>query len=364
MKNSTILIVILSLVLIIMLTGCGKQGSETIDTNKKVKEKPVPVIVETAVLADLEEYITFTAKLEGITDIYLTSESSGKVVELHKHLGDWVEKGEAIGNIENDSYQHQLIQARASLLAAEASVELATMQMETSEELFAASKISRGEYITSQSSYKQALAARESAQVGLKQSELAVKSAQFTAPVAGFISDLKLEIGSYIGMGQQVCRIVDNSKLMIKTGLGEKDIIGIKKGQQVYITSEYYDEPIEGKITGIGIAPVNGSINYPIEIELENPDITLLPGMVVSGKILRKTYTHVLYTSINNLTQVYDEYLLYTISSKNRAEEHKVKLGNQIERNVIILSGINPGDLIVVEGANSLSNNTLVDIKR
>ncbi|MCF7920523.1 MAG: efflux RND transporter periplasmic adaptor subunit [Candidatus Cloacimonetes bacterium] len=361
--NKIIKLLISGLLLSILFTGCAKSNPATQAMNSKNVEKPVPVMVETATLADLEEYISFTAKLEGITDIYLTSESSGKVMELKKQLGDWIEKGEAIGSIENDSYQNMLIQARASLLSAEASVELAELQMETSEKLFMEARISRSEYISAQSSYKQAQAARENARVALKQSELNVKNAQFTAPVSGYISDLKLEIGSYIGIGQQVCRIVDNRKLVIKTGLSEADIFGIKKGQKVNIISDHSEIPVNGKITGIGIAPINGSIHYPVEIELENPGKSLLPGMVVSGNILRKTYEKVLYTSINNLTQIYDEYLLYTINDENRAEQHKVKLGSQIERNVIIISGINPGDRVVIEGASSLNNNSLVEIK-
>ncbi len=356
-------LLISGLLLSILWSGCAKSNPGSQTGNMKSVEKPVPVMVRTATLADLDEYISFTAKLEGVTDIYLTSESSGKVAELKKHLGDWVEKGEAIGSIENDSYLNQLTQANATLMAAEASVELAEMQMGTTEKLFNEARIARSEFITAQSSYKQALAARENAQVGLKQSELAVKNAQFTAPVSGYISDLKLEIGAYIAMGQQVCRLVDNRKLVIKTGLGEGDISGLKKGQKVFINSDYYKGQISGIITGIGIAPVNGSVNYPVEIEMENPAKTLLPGMIVAGKILRQTFNQILYTSMNNLTQVYDEYLIYTVNDQNRAQQHKVELGRQIEGNVIILSGLNPGDQIVIEGANSLKDNSLVEIK-
>ncbi|MCF7912670.1 MAG: efflux RND transporter periplasmic adaptor subunit [Candidatus Cloacimonetes bacterium] len=363
MKKYNFKIVILALTMIIFFAGCGKGRPGVAKSSVNKVEKPVPVMVQKLELADLDEYVSFTAKLEGITDIYLTSESSGKVIELNKKLGDWVKKGETIGKIENDSYLNNLDQANASLLAAEASVELANMQYESTKKLFEAEKVSRGTYISTGSSLKQAQAGYASAQALLKQNELAVKNAQFTAPVSGYISDLKLEVGAYIGMGQQVCRIVDNSKLMIKTGMGEKDISGIKTGQKVYINSDYYDGEIEGRISGIGIAPVNGSVNYPLEIELTNPGKILLPGMVVTGKIQRESYQQVLYTSINNLVQVYDKYMVYVINQDNRAEQRDIEIGKQIERNVILVSGVNPGELLVVEGANSLNNNTLVEIK-
>ena len=364
MKKYNITILIIALTMILLFAGCGKGKPAAAIEKSKAVEKPVPVMVQKLELADLEEFVSFTAKLEGITDIYLTSESSGKVIELNKKLGNWVKKGETIGKIENDNYLNNLDQANASLLAAEASLELAQMQYESTRKLFEAEQVSRGAYISSESSLKQAQAGYASAQAFLKHNELAVKNAQFTAPVSGYISDLKLEIGSYIGMGQQVCRIVDNSRLAIKTGMGENDISGIKTGQKVYISSDYNDGILQGIISGTGIAPVNGSINYPVEIELENPGKTLLPGMVVTGKILMESYQQVLYTSINNLTQVYDKYMVYVINEDNRAEQRYIEIGKQIERNVLLTKGINPGELLVVEGANSLNNNTLVEIKK
>jgi RND family efflux transporter MFP subunit len=364
MKRTILSLISLSVIMLIVMTGCGKRNPKAAMTKTRSVEKAIPVMVERIVPADLEEYISFTAKLEGITDIYLMSESSGKVLAIDKHLGDWVDKGETIGRIENDSYLNQLTQAEANLLAAAAGLEVAAMSMEASQKLFEDNKISRSEFISAQSSHKQALAGHESAQALLKQSQLAVRNAQFTAPVSGYISDLKLEIGAYIGMGQQVCRLVDNSRLIIKTGLGESDVSGIKQGQKVYITKDGYEKGLDGIVSGIGIAPVNGSSSYPIEIELDNPDQALLPGMVVSGRVLRKTYEKVLFTSINNLTQVYDEYLVYIINNENRAEYRRVKIGRQIERNVIIVSGIVSGELLVVEGANSLSDNALVEIKK
>jgi RND family efflux transporter MFP subunit len=358
-----VLVMILYSISLLLVSGCAKEmpGKKTDSIDQR--EIPVPVMVNKINLSDLEEYLNFTAKLEGITDIIMVSESNGRVKEIDKNLGNWVNKGETIGRISNDSYLNQLEQAKASLLASEAALELAEMQRDATFSLYEAQKLSRSEFVLVQSNYKQAQAAYESAQAILKQSELNVLNAQFAAPVSGYISDLKLEVGSYISMGQQVCRLVDNSKLVIKTGIGQKDIIGIKTGQQVLITSEFDDRILYGKITGSGIAPVNGSINYPVEIELENPDRSLLPGMVISGKILRNTYNQVIYTSMNNLTQIYDEYFVYVINSASRAELHKVELGKQIGRNVIIKSGIEPGDLLVIEGSNSLSDNTLVEIK-
>ena len=150
MKKYNIKILITAMIMILLVAGCGKGRPGVAIEKGKAVEKPVPVMVQKLELADLDEFVSFTAKLEGITDIYLTSESSGKVIELNKKLGDWVKKGETIGKIENDSYLNNLDQANASLLAAEASLELAQMQYESTRKLFEAEKVSRGAYISAE----------------------------------------------------------------------------------------------------------------------------------------------------------------------------------------------------------------------
>ncbi len=164
-----------------------------------------------------------------------------------------------------------------------------------------------------------------------------------------------------VSMGMKVAGIVNSNKLIIRTGIGESDISFVKKGNDV--TINYYGKNYQGKITGVGIRPVTGGNNYPIEITLNNPNLELFPGMIVEAKIYSYTFENVLYTSIENLREKYDKQFVYVINKKNRAELRIIELGEKIANNVIIKTGLQKGDKLVIDGIDSISDGTLVEIK-
>ncbi len=106
-----------------------------------------------------------------------------------------------------------------------------------------------------------------------------------------------------------------------------------------------------------------GTASFPIEIVLDNKDGLLLPGMVVEGYILAHVYEDVIYTSLNNISEKYDDKLVYIIDENDTAHKVNVQLGREIDRNVIIEEGLRPGDKLVREGYENLQEGTKVIIK-
>ncbi|MBN2016883.1 MAG: efflux RND transporter periplasmic adaptor subunit [Candidatus Cloacimonetes bacterium] len=353
-------IIILIGMTVLLLNACSKPGGFGA-TNKEMV--PTSVIVEVVQPGDLEEYIKVVGTLEGITDITLSSEVNGKITEVFKELGDWVDKGVPIGSIDNTDLKNYVDQAEASLLAAQASFESAQLNLTTSEKLYNDGKISKMSYLEAQIGFKSAQAGLEAAKAGLASAKRALSNSLFTAPVSGYITHINLEIGQMIGAGSPVCTIVNTKKLVIKTGIGESDILVVKKGQHVRIHYGENGYDIDGVITGVGIKPLAGTANYPIEITIDNKDRMLLPGMVVEGYILAHVYEDVIYTSLNNISEKYDEKLVFVIDEENVAHKVMIDLGYEVDRNVIIKQGLKPGDKLVREGYENLQEGTKVVIK-
>ncbi|MDP8315527.1 MAG: efflux RND transporter periplasmic adaptor subunit [Candidatus Celaenobacter antarcticus] len=354
-------VIILSGALVLLLSACSKPGGG-FDRMKK-EAAPTSVIVEIIKPRDLEEFIKIVGTLEGITDITLSSEVNGKIVEKLKNLGDWVNKGEAIGRIDNADLKNMVDQADASLLAAKASFENAQLNLTTSEKLYEDNKISKMAYLEAQIGFKSSQAGLEAAKAGLENAQRHLKNSMFTAPVSGFITNIYLEVGETIGAGSPVCSIVNTKKLILKTGIGESNILNVSKGLHVSIHYDNYAKEFDGVITGVGIKPITGTANYPIEIEINNEDQMLLPGMVVVGYILVHMYEDVIYTSLNNISEKYDDRLVYIIDENNTVHKVNIELGEKIDRNVIIKRGLQPGDKLVREGYENLQEGTKVIIK-
>jgi len=289
-KISKLTIVIL--VLTISLISCTGNKKPEKSMGDKSKEKEVIVMVQEMKLQDLDKYVNIIGKLEGITDVDLSCETNGKVVEIYKNLGDWVNKGEAIGRVDNTDAENMLLQAQAALLASEANLETANMSMAASQNLHDENIISESEFLQAKSSLKNAQAGYNGALASAESARKNLDNSQFTAPVSGYIAELRLEVGEMVNPGMKIAGIVNSKKLKIKAGISESDISFVQKNDPVKII--YKNKEYVGKISGVGIRPTSGGNNYPVEIVLNNPNNKLYPGMVIEGRIFSQTYNDIL----------------------------------------------------------------------
>ena len=344
--------------MILLLAGCGRGRGPAAEPVEEIQ----PVTVEELTLRELDDYINVSGRLEGITNITMSSETSGRILEVYKKLGDRVNRGERIGKVENDVYQYRLDQAEAALASAQASMDTAQRNLNFAEESLKTNLISQAEYNSALTAFKGAKAAYDGAKAGLEAARTGVSGSFFTAPEAGTITNLNISKGQFIMAGAPVATITDASQLLIKTGVSESQIAKLKRGQTVEISYPDLDTPFKGRVRGFGISPLAGSATYPVEIELANTR-SLLPGMVVSAKILTNRYTDLLYTSITHFSNEFGSYYAYVIDSENKAHRRKVELGRMIGENALIASGLEVGDLIVTSGAENLEEGRSVEIR-
>jgi RND family efflux transporter MFP subunit len=318
------------------------------------------VIIESVVERDLNEYIRLTGVLEGKTDITFNSEVSGQIVGIYKRLGDSVRRGEAIGKIDNAEQEIFVKQAESVLLAAQASLIAAQATYNANSSLYQENRLSSVEYQMSLSNYKNALATVQNASAQLELRERNLRNSLFRSPVDGRIVNLPIRVGQTIAPGQKIAGIADIRSLKIRSGVGENAIRSLQRGQVARISYRGNPDTFEGKVTGIGYKPLDNIVSYPIEIEMANPEMKLYPGMVVNVEIRSHTHSQVIYMLLNNVQKEYDQHFVYVVDAENTAHKTYVTLGKQINENVIILSGLKSGDMLVVEGFDNIADGVKV----
>ncbi len=344
---------------ITLFAACGKGRGPA----PKAKEDIQPVTVEELTLRPLDDFITVSGKLEGITNVTMSSEASGRILQLYKKLGDRVNRGERIGRIDNDVYQYRLEQAEAAIASAQSGFDTAQRNLNYAEESLKKNLISQLEYNSALAAFKAAKAALDGAKAGLETARSQVSGSYFTAPESGTISNLNIATGQYINAGAPVATITDASRLLIKTGVGESQISKLRKGQKAEIAYPGLADPIAGSVRGFGISPLPGSANYPVEIEVANPS-SLLPGMVVTAKVVTDHYSDLLYSSLTYFTREFGKTYAFVIDSDNKARKQEVSLGRIIGEYVLIESGLDIGDRIVTSGAENLEEGSRVEIRK
>ena len=356
MNNRIILIVITALLL---LSACGKKGSKAPMPKEKDSQA---VMVQELAPGTLEDFVSISGKLEGITDITMSSETSGRILQLYKRLGDRVAKGERIGMVENDIMQIRVEQAEAALASAETSMDNARRNLSYAESSKAKNLISEVEYNTAVAAFKGAKAAYDGAKAAMEAARLAMTNSYLVAPEAGTISNLLVASGQYINPGQAIAKITDAKSLILKTGVGESQIAKLKKGLAAQITYIGSKQVFSGRIRGFGSSPITNTANYAVEIEVPGNGV-LMPGMVVSARILTDRYTNLIYTSIANISKEFGKDYVFIVQN-DKAIKREVNLGRIIGENVELLSGVAEGDLLVTTGAENLEDGTAVNIRK
>ena len=377
-KKNT-LIYVIALVLIFNILACSKkekinESKEVVSTTKaqvetaEVKsiknneEEDLPIaLVRTIKKENLQDYVQVSGKLEGITEVDIKSETSGKIIDLYKNLGDWVEKDEKIGKVDNEVIEIQLEQAKAGLLSAKSSYTVAENNYKAVSQLYEEKIASESEYQNAMANFNTAKANLQSAKATLRSAEKNYDNSLLKSSVSGYIADINLKIGEFLSNGNIICKIVNTKKLKINAGLSESEILKIRKNQEVDVYSAIFDKTYKAQIVGIGKSP-NSSLLYPIEIQFDN-DGNLYSGMVVSINIFSKTYRNIIKVSMNEIIKEYDDYYAYILNDDATVKKVKVTIDKFIKQDAIISSGLKINDNIVTEGLDLLNDGEKVKAK-
>ena len=363
-KKSKLLLLFIPLIIIIFvfIILLPKKGKKKDKPNDAVKEEILPIVIAKKVSkSNLPEYIITTGKLEGISHIKMMSEISGKLISLNKNLGDWVNKGESIGSVDNRVIKIRLEQSRASLLASDAKYSVAQQNMEAIKQLFDANEVSRTEYDESVATFTSAKANVENAKLAVKQAEIDLDNSLFKAPSSGYITDLKMNIGEYILMETYIGTIVNSKELVINAGVSEKDIGKIKKGNSVIV--EYNNKSYSAKIIGFGIALSHNGFSYPVKIKLKN-DGTLFPGSIAKIKILSQVFKDIIKISNNYISVEYGKSYIFVVSMKNILKRREIKTGKSVEDFLIVEDGVSVGEYYYQGDMGLYTDGTKVEVNR
>jgi RND family efflux transporter MFP subunit len=345
----------------VFLTSCSKKEEKPGQSNSMRPETPARTVkIEKVAPKDLQLYAEITGKLEGITDIVFYSELGGKVRSVEKKLGDQVKKGEAIAYLDSQSYKITYDQTRSELKSSEANLDALNIKLEATQKLFESGKVSRFELANDQSSAKRAEAAVEGARANVERARLNYENSKFLSPADGFIAQINIKQGQFIGAGQPVASIVDCSKLIIRTGVGESDIGFVRTGSVAEITHNASGQKIEGKITAIA-KKIDQTGRYPVEIEIENGTNGFFPGMIISGKVESLKLENVIYTGFDNISEEFGKYFVFAVMD-GTAVKKQVQPGKKYGSFVLINEGLEAGEELIVSGIDGINGGDKVRI--
>ena len=237
----------------------------------------------------LELTIEASGVIEAISSVEIKSKASGEILYLGAEVGDTVEKGSMLGQIDQRTPKNILDQSESDLEASKVRLDNAKSQFERGAELHSKGSISDKDYEDIQENYAQAKSTVVRTEVSYENAKIALDDTVVRSPVAGTIISRPVEVGQVIssptmavGGGTVLMTLADLSKVRVRALVDEIDVGKVSIGQVVSIkVAAYRDKEFFGTVSKVEpLAKVEQNVTtFPVLIDIENDEKLLLLGM-------------------------------------------------------------------------------------
>ena len=287
----------------------------------------------------------------------------GIVRDVRKKLGDPVEDKELMAVLES----RELADAKAEYLAAAERFELAGLNFEREERLWKKKVSAEQEYLDARQALTETRIALRSAEqklhtLGLSdkylknlpgQPDVTFTRYEIRAPFDGVVIQKHITLGEALGNESEAFVVADLSSVWIDISVYQKDLATVRQGQMVRIVVGHGIPAAEGRIAYIGPLVGEATRTALARVILPNPDGFYRPGMFVTAQVQTASLKVPLVVPKTALQTFEDETVVF-VRSPEGFKPQPVKIGRSNTTRVEIVSGLNPGQTYVSEGAFTL----------
>jgi RND family efflux transporter MFP subunit len=315
----------------------------------QVSRAYVPVQVYVAQFETLANRLEANGIFLPAKEMFVISETAGRVLEVFKNKGEWVKEGDLIAKVDDELLRTELEATQANLAKLYKDRERLTNLIEGE-----AAPRNKMEDVTL------GILAAEAKEKGLKKQ---IANTSIKAPMTGTMGLRFIERGSVIGPGIQVAQITNLEKLFLMVKVTERDVLYVQKGQEVSVSPDVYPGlSIRGKVTNIGLRADN-AFTYDVEIEVINPkNNPLRAGMHAKAKFTFNINRQGLTLPRKAIAGSLQDAKVYVVHDSILAELRPVTLGGIYDDKVEVTSGLQPGEQVVVTGQMNLSDRARVQV--
>jgi RND family efflux transporter MFP subunit len=345
----------------------------------------LPVVTVTPVTRSSERtQLVLPGNIQPVTEAPVLARASGYLKARYVDIGDHVKEGQMLAEIEAPELDQQIRQAQATLQQAESSVEQAeaALQQGRSNEALArvtaerwANLVKRGAVSKQENDVYQAQYAAQQANVealqkavaaarsnvGATEANLArlndLKSYQTVkAPFAGVITVRNVDVGALINEGNTLLyRIAQTGRMRTYINVPQSEAESVRVGQTATLQfSELQNRKFTGTVTRTSNALDPASRTLLTEVQVPNPDGTLLPGMFtqVDLQVLRKTPP--LLIPGDTLVVRADGTQVAVVDTDGQVHYTRIQLGRDYGDHIEVLSGLEQGQRVVVNPSDAV----------
>ncbi|MBQ7760340.1 MAG: efflux RND transporter periplasmic adaptor subunit [Phascolarctobacterium sp.] len=349
--------------MILTVAGCAKKEQQagpqaTLVKTMKVITRTTPIVYD------------YTGFVEATQEMTLSPQVTGQIVGKYFKGGDTVQEGQVLYKIDPRTYQANLLSAEGNLASARANLANAEMDAERYTKLYEQNAVSKQMMDNAVTARDQARASVKAMEGLLLNAQINMEETNVVAPFTGRTDTSSLEVGNYVVAGQgTLTKISNTDPVFVKFSIAEPEYLtlaattteggaSLDNLTAVLANGETYD--LKGQVSEVnrGISDNTGTLT--IKATFQNPTKKLLPGMFAHIQATAGVRENALLIPQRSVTEMMYKNFVYVVGEDNKVIMKEVTVGQNVGRLVMVNSGLNGEETLVVEGVGKMRQGVLV----
>ena len=335
-----------------LLADAQKKLGE-LDPSSLIKPKTIVTAMDLE-KETFEHYVEIQGSVQAEDVVQASSEMGGVILSMNHKEGAYIRKGQLVATLNTETIDKQIQEIETSL-------DLANTVYEKQKRLW-------DQEIGSEIQYLQAKNNKERLEKSLETIRSQLKKANVYAPISGAVDMVHLKAGELAGPGTPIIQILNTSRVKVVTAVPESYLGSVKRNDLVTIRFPALNKEINARVSLLGrsIDPANRT--FDVEVALPNKGGNLKPNLLAEMLLKDQVIEDAVILPMHLIQQEVGgkKYVMVTGQCENEqcAKKKYITTGPTYESSIVVESGLEGTEEIIVEGARSISENELIGITK
>jgi len=341
--------------------------------SSQAQQAPLPaVVVAPAEMTDVEQSASFAGRLVAAQKVELTARVQGFVKDILFTEGGMVEAGETLYVLEDEAYLASVAEIEGQILAAEADLTLAELERERTARLVSRGTLAQADLDRADAAVGRAEGSIARLRAQLSAAELNLSYTRVTAPFKGTVGLSRFDIGALVSpsVGPLVT-LTDSEPIYVEFPISTALLLQFRRAVEAgELSSEgvvFIDlpdgttHPETGTVNFIDARVAQGTDTVLVRGEFANEGNRLLDGSLVQVRIAQSQTQPRLTVPAQAVQRDMAGAFVLLVDDAGTVEQRRIDTGPSQGMRMQIMSGLEPGDLVITEGINKVRPGIQVD---
>jgi RND family efflux transporter MFP subunit len=346
---------------VVLFTGCNRGNAAA-----PQGPPPMPVKVQTVQDQQIGDASEYVATIKSRNSATIMSDVEGWIFDIRVHSGQVVKKGDTLMEIDPRRQRAAVSNFDSQKASKEAALQWAKSQLDRTKALAINGVVSRQDLEQAQSNYDGALADVRAMDAQITSSQVQLKYYSVFAPTDGIVGDVPVHVGDRVTNTTPLTTIDERNGLEVYISIPSEHARDIKMGSPVEVLDQAGKVLLKTNVYFISPQVETGTQSILVKAPADKAADALRNMQLVRARIVWNTHSGVTIPviAVSRISGQFFAFIAADDNGKTVVHQRPLELGEITGNDYTVLSGLTPGERVVVSGGQNLADGAPVTIQQ